>query len=98
MLSMEQMRAEERRTSSVSDNRYAKLEADMEKQNQSYIDSNRQKQNQIIRAQDNQLEAISKGITLIVYSIISLVRTPGDLIQYNLVSTNTRGPYTVYSR
>ena len=32
------------------------------------------------------------------YSILSLILTPGDLIQYTLVNTNTRGPYTVYSR
>ena len=34
----------------------------------------------------------------LIYSILSLVRTPGDLIQCTLVSDNTRGPYTVYSR
>ena len=64
MLSLEQMRAQEKRTSSVSDNRYAKLEDDMQKQNQSFIDSNRVKQEQIIRTQDNQLEAISRGSTV----------------------------------
>ena len=63
------MRAQEKRTSSVSDNRYAKLEADMEKQNQNFIDTNKHKQEQIMQAQDNQLEAISKGIVFaFVYS------------------------------
>ena len=63
------MRAQEKRTSSVSDNRYAKLEADMEKQNQNFIDTNKHKQEQIMQAQDNQLEAISKGIAFaLVYS------------------------------
>ncbi|KAI6647199.1 syntaxin-6-like isoform X2 [Oopsacas minuta] len=62
MVGFEEKRAEEKRTSSVSDSRYAKLEADMEKQNQIYIDSNKQRQEQMIKSQDHQLEAISRGV------------------------------------
>lgn len=59
---LEQMRAEEKRTSSVSDSRYSKLEADMEKQNQNFIDSSRDHQDQMVKVQDQQLEAISRGV------------------------------------
>ena len=62
MSRLEQMRAEEKRNSSVSDSRYSKLEADMEKQNQNFINSNKDRQDQMVKAQDQQLEAISRGV------------------------------------
>ena len=62
MTRLEQIRAEEKRNSSVSDSRYTKLEADMEKQNQTFIDSNRDRQDQMVKTQDQQLQAISRGL------------------------------------
>ena len=72
MSSLEKMRAEELRSSSLSDSRYAKLESDMERQNQDFIDGHKQTQEQIIQKQDNQLEAISRGSIILKIELIYL--------------------------